>query len=124
MPNIHFQTNYFFFKEVKYNHFDIYKRNKQVKELIGITENVTQSLKVNHELVVPYTKEKSNSIAKETECIRGLENDEVKIYRRKKRKLEKEILSTERKFNNEGELSEKKRRKKKERKKKLKKTKK
>ena len=94
----------FFFKEVKYNHLDIYKRNKQIKKLIGITENVTQSIKDNHELIVdPITKEMRHSIAKETECIKALENDDVKIYGRKKRKIEKEILSTERKFNKEGE---------------------
>ena len=93
---------------------DIYKRNKQIKKLIGITENVTQSIKDNHELIVdPITKEMRHSIAKETECIKALENDDVKIYGRKKRKIEKEILSTERKFNKEGESSEKKKKKKK-----------
>jgi hypothetical protein len=97
----------FFFKEVKYNHLDIYKRNKQVKELINITENAKQSLKVNHELTDPFTKEMRHSIAKITESIKALENDKAKIHIRKLPKIEKEILSTKRKFNNKGESEKK-----------------
>ena len=99
----------FFFKEVKYNHLDIYKRNKEIKELIDVTENVTQSLKVNHELIVaPFTKEMKYYSEKECEFIKTLENKELKTYGRKNLIIEKEILSTQRKFNNEAESSKKK----------------
>ena len=66
-------------------------------------------------------------MAKETECAKVLENEEIKIYNRKKRKNiilnDKEQLSTEKKLENEIEKVEKievdKKKKKKKKKKKI-----
>ena len=93
-----FSKKLFFFKEVENNHLDIYKRSKQIKELINLTESL--SLK----LPTCYTIQRKNSLGKETECAKDMENEEIKIFNKKKKKKlvlkEKNQLSTEKKLQN------------------------
>ena len=100
-----FSKKLFFFKEVEDNHLNIYKRANQIKELINLTESLSLKLPTCYTFVQQSTHLRKNSLAKETECAKDLENEEIKIFSRKKnRKIalkEKNQLSTEKKLQNE-----------------------
>ena len=103
-----FSKKLFFFKEVEDSHLDISKRTNQIKELIDMTEPLSLKLPpTSNTIIQQSTNLKRQSVAKETEYARDLENGEIKIYNRKKRKniilKEKEQLSTEKKLENEIE---------------------
>ena len=106
-----FSKKLFFFKEVEDTHLDIYKRTNQIKELINMTEPLSLKLPTNNTIIQQSTNLRRQSVAKETECAKDLENEEIKIYNRKKLRnivlKEKEQLSTEKKLENEIEKVEK-----------------
>ena len=81
-----FSKKLFFFKEVEDTHLNIYKRTNQIKELIDMTEPLSLKLPTSSTVIQQSTNQRRQSVAKETECARDLENEEIKIYSRKKRR--------------------------------------
>ena len=99
----------FFFKELENSHLNINKRHKQIKELINITEPLSVKSPNNESILVESrNKQMRNSLSKDTEYIKDLENKEIKIYNENKVKKLKgeEELSMEKNLNNEIEKEE------------------
>ena len=103
-----FSKKLFFFKEIEDSHLDISKRTNQIKELIDMTEPLSLKLPTCNTIIQQNTNLlRRHSLAKETECARVLENEEIKIYSKKRRRnialKEKDQLSTEKKLQNDIE---------------------
>ena len=84
--------NVFLFKELENKHFDAYQKHIEIKKLLSLTE-----------LFIDRREKDKNEQRKDTEYQKGLENENVKIYHRKKEirlKLQdkEEPLSTEKKL--------------------------
>ena len=86
-----FTKKLFFFKDVEGNHLDINKRYKQIEQLINLTELSPNKISPNNS-ILDKSKEIKNKLTIETEMIKDLNNNEIKIYNEKidKRIKEKE----------------------------------
>ena len=96
-------SNVFLFKEVKNKHFDPFQKQNEIKKLLSLTELFASEAE----------KIKNHMQRKDTESLKGLENDNIKIYNRKKetriRLQEKEdALSSEKKLDTNMEIKMKK----------------
>ena len=99
----------FFFKEIEDSHLNINRRHKQIKELINITGPLSVKESINDPILFESNNKKLiNSLSKDTEYMKDLENNEIKIFNENKvKKLkEKEELSMEKNLNNEIEKKE------------------
>ena len=96
MQSIPSQKNYFFFKDIENNDFDLYKKSKKIKELIDLTEPIVNK-KNSKNISLFETNIKKDIInyppkRKENEGdINNLENEELNIYNLKKNFNKKSI---------------------------------
>ena len=81
--DISFTKRLFIFKEVENNHLDINKRQKQIKQLLTITEPLAFKNSINNP--VQYDSSNKNSVPI-SDWAKNLENNEIKIYNRKRLK--------------------------------------
>ena len=106
----------FLFREVEANHLDIYKKHKQIKYLIDLTEPYEGHLfpvsPMNNEKPFRANFKSFPLSLKKTETMKSFDKEEIKIYNRKKnvKILENEELSTEKAMNKENESRERRKR--------------
>ena len=65
--------NVFLFKELENKHFDVYQKHFEIKELLSLTELFTDK-----------TEKNKNEERKDTEYLKGLESENIKIYNRRR----------------------------------------
>ena len=90
--------NVFLFKELENKHFDVFKKHIEIKKLLSLTELFTDR-----------TEKDKNEQRKDTEYLKVLENENNKIYNRRKEtkiKLQEieDTLSTEKKLDTNVEI--------------------
>ena len=90
--------NVFLFKELENKHFDVYQKHFEIKELLSLTELFTDK-----------TEKNKNEERKDTEYLKGIESENIKIYNRRREakiKLQEkeEPTSTEKKLDANVEI--------------------
>ena len=79
-----FTKRLFIFKEAENNHLDLNKRQRQIKQLLTLTEPLVFKNSINNP--VQYDSSHKNSVPISSDWAKNLENNEIKIYNRKRLK--------------------------------------